>query len=427
MARRVFLGLTEVAGYFSNLETGLRELGVEVEFRDFSINPLGYSTRPWPTRSARARLLNLAAAPPRSWRRRVWRWAAAAYRRLRLVRSITYLPVALIRFDTFILAGGGMFLDGRELGLLKRLGKRVVIVFTGSDHRPPYLNGLWVRDAMETGYRQMARDSRRIQARVERVERWADAIVALPESAQFHRRPFIDFLRIGFPFTAPLAPVAVTRTTASVRALHCPTTPSAKGSSRIREAVGELRERGVALDLVEISGRPHREVLAALSECDFVIDEVYSDSPMAGFATEAGYFGRPAVVGGYAARQSADIRTDWEPPPTLFVEPDGLRAAIELLATDAPARTDLGERASGFVRTHWSPATVARRLMDVVEGNVPAPWLIEPDNVQYIDGWGLTRDSLRLGLRGMIDAFGPGALAMDHRPAVRTRLLEVAG
>jgi hypothetical protein len=70
---------------------------------------------------------------------------------------------------------------------------------------------------------------------------------------------------------------------------------------------------------------------------------------------------------------------------------------------------------------------VARRLMDLIEGNVPRHWMVDPEDVEYIGGWGLTREALRQGLRGMIDAVGPSALAMDHRPALRARLLEAAG
>ena len=36
---RVFLGLTEVAGYYRNLERGFRELGIDAHFFDLSGNP----------------------------------------------------------------------------------------------------------------------------------------------------------------------------------------------------------------------------------------------------------------------------------------------------------------------------------------------------------------------------------------------------
>ena len=42
---RVFIGLTEVAGYFGNLAKGLRELGIETTLVDLYSHPFEYSRR----------------------------------------------------------------------------------------------------------------------------------------------------------------------------------------------------------------------------------------------------------------------------------------------------------------------------------------------------------------------------------------------
>ena len=233
MARRVFLGLTEVAGYFAGLEHGFRTLGVEARLFDLSANPLGYGRGgSGERRPQRAKLLRLGKAPAGTWRRRTWDGLLRVNRTARTVRALMLLPVALLRYDTFILAGGGLFADGRELALLRRLGKDVIVVFLGSDHRPPYLNGIWVRDAMVIGYDQIARDTVAIRDRVRRVERGSTTVVALPASAQFHDRPYVNFLAIGFPFAPPMeghtrAQIAGDR----VVALHCPTNPASKGTA----------------------------------------------------------------------------------------------------------------------------------------------------------------------------------------------------
>ena len=48
------------------------------------------------------------------------------------------------------------------------------------------------------------------------------------------------------------------------------------------------------------SGQPNSVVLEQLARCDFIIDQLYADFPMPGFATEAAWFGKPAVTAGYA-------------------------------------------------------------------------------------------------------------------------------
>ena len=45
------------------------------------------------------------------------------------------------------------------------------------------------------------------------------------------------------------------------------------------------------IKFIEITGRPNQEVLELISTCDFVIDQLYSDMAMVGFATEAAFFG----------------------------------------------------------------------------------------------------------------------------------------
>jgi hypothetical protein len=429
MARRVFLGLTDVAGYFSSLESGLQEIGIDARLFDLSANVVGYGLDATRSRGRlRTRFVALSSAPPRTLRRFAWDSLLFLNRAVRRVRGIALLPWAIVRFDTFILAGGGMFLDGRELPILRRLGKRVVVVFTGSDHRPPYLNGIWVRDAQVAGYRAIRDDVRSIKARVGRAEASATAIVALAASAQFHERPFAEFLRVGYPFRAPATASVdppAERTSAEVRILHCPTRPVEKGSARIRAAVTALQAEGFPIAYRELSGRPHADVLAALEWCDFVVDEVYSDSPMAGFSTEAAGYARPAVVAGYGAPHDGAMAQTSGMPPSLFVVPDQLETAIERLVTDASARRRLGQQANEFVTREWSPSMVAQRILRLADGERPAEWMVDPATVTYVHGWGMDSTLLVTGVHGLVAAYGESALGLDARADLRDRLLAI--
>lgn len=436
MARRVFLGLTEVAGYFTSLQQGLRDLGVTADLHDLSANAMGYREAALSgdrrsgilrraVRRVRGSALTLGAAAPGSGRRRIWDALLRVNRVLRMARAIAILPLAVIRYDTFVLAGGGMFLDGRELPLLRRLGKRIVVVFTGSDHRPPYLSGVWVRDAMELGFGTMVRDTRQLAARVARAERSAHAVVALTASAQFHRRPFADFLQVGYPFARPdRAAVPPTPTDGrAVRILHCPTKPFVKGSDRIREAIAGLQAEGFAIEYREITRRPHAEVLDALQWCDLVVDELYSDSPMAGVATEAAAYGRPAVVGGYLA---AERPTSPEGPPSRFVHPDDLQDAIRTLLNDEPARLALGARAMSFVTHEWAPRDVASRILALADGEAVASWFVDPGTITYVNGWGMSQATLATCIEGLVGEYGTAVLQLGARPDLQGRLLALA-
>lgn len=429
MAHRVFLGLTDVAGYFSSLESGLKEIGVDARLFDLSANVVGYGLDATRSRGRlRTRFVALGSAPPKTLRRFAWDALLFVNRAVRRIRGIALLPWAVVRYDTFVLAGGGMFLDGRELPILRRLGKGVVVVFTGSDHRPPYLNGIWVRDAQVTGYRAMRDDVGSIKDRVRRAERSATAIVALAASAQFHERPFAEFLRVGYPSRAAASGSRIRDAEpdlAEVRILHCPTRPIEKGSARIRAAITALQAEGHPIAYRELTGRPHAEVLAALEWCDFVVDEVYSDSPMAGFSTEAAAHARPAVVAGYGAPPDDDNAHTSGMPPSLFVVPDRLESAIERLVTDASARQRLGRQAHAFVTREWAPSMVARRILRLADGEPPAEWMVDPSEVTYLHGWGMDSTLLVTGVQGLVAAYGESALGLDARVDLRDRLLAI--
>ena len=103
-----------------------------------------------------------------------------------------------------------------------------------------------------------------------------------------------------------------------IRILHSPSSPEVKGTYLIRQAINALKAKGYPIDYVEIMGKPNTVVIAELEKCDFIVDQLYSDTPMSGFATEAAFFGKTAVVGGYG----------WQEVEKLF-SPNQMKLKIE--------------------------------------------------------------------------------------------------
>jgi len=421
---RVFIGLTEVAGIFGNLEAGLRELGIDARFLDESHHAFEYQ-RPGlfakVARASRTTLKRSEVSRTRSGANLWWVGSLPIRGVKALLRCALFLR-AILRYDAFIFGGGDSLLPrNADLPLLRRLGKRVVWVFTGSDHRPAYLDGPTVRAVGSTDVHRLALEAERVKARVERAERYAHWIVALPPSAQFHSRPFINILRLGIPFSAPESSEQHPDPFRGpgVRVLHAPSDPISKGSAIIRACIDELRSAGHVIDYVEISGRPHDEVLGALQACDFLIDQVYSDTPMAVLATEAAFFGKPTVVAGYYADQLIeDVPPEWI-PPSAFVIPGQLHMAVERMVTDPTYRKQLGDAARRYVRERWARSAVAARFVRVLFDDVPSDWVVDAKSVRYMLGSGLSEERVREAVRSVIDAYGEGGLLVDHNPALR--------
>ena len=411
---RVFIGLIEIGGYYVNLASGLAAAGVPATFVDLERHPFGYgggSSHPLVrlAREARARRVEAGGGA-----------SLALWRALYGVALVALLAWAAARHDVFVFSFRTTFLRLRDLALLRRLGKTVVMVFHGSDARPPYVDGADMDPTMARTIADCAALAATKRADIARLERGADVIVAYPTYAQFFSRPIVDFQLVGIPQPLLREFPSVTPEPPSppIRILHAPSNPFVKGSARIRDVVAELVAEGLRLELVELRGVPNSAVQEALAECHFVVDQLYSDIPVTGFVAEAARHGRPAVLGGYGWEEISRLMPDAPTAPVELCHPDGLASAIRRLATDEVHRRALGAAARRFAET-WSAEAVAARFAELMSGRVPEAWLRDLDAARYTHGVGLAEDAARGTVAALIAEHGPGALQLDHRPRLR--------
>jgi hypothetical protein len=271
--------------------------------------------------------------------------------------------------------------------------------------------------------------ARTSKARVRLLDRYADHIVENPASAQFHERPCINGLALGLPMRLHEPPAAKHAATAEgpIRILHSPSHPEAKGTPHIVAAVERLKARGHRIELVLITGRPNREVLQELAQCEFVVDQLYSDSPMAGFAAEAATFAKPAIVAGYAG----DVIRRYLPaealPPTLYCTPDEVESAIERFVTNPDVRKEFGRRAQSFVRNRWAARAVAERYLRLLDRDgPPSEWCFDPAGITYIYGSGLPAARVHALIRAVIERGGEESLAVSDKPVLLETLRAAA-
>jgi hypothetical protein len=428
------MGLVEVAGYYAALQKGFGELGIDATVVSLDSHPFGYSGGS-PGR-LRARLtvalvrashrayVRRARTPRRDRARKIW-WTLS-----HKVLAAAALLWAGLSYDVFIFSYRTS-LDGlRDLPLLKLLRRKIIYVFHGSDSRPPYIDGALMLGG-GVSVEQCIEFASRQKREIGIIERYADQIVNHPLSAHFHARPFVSFLSLGIPrdFAAPGAETGEDGPTArrATRILHCPSHPEAKGTPEIRRAVASLRAKGHEIEFAEITGRPNAEVLAGIARCDFVVDQVYCDTPMAGFAAEAAFLGKPAVVGGYGAGAVRELLPAEAIPPTLYCSPGELEAAVERLILDADLRARLGEQARRYVEETWAPRRVAARFLRLISGDLPREWVCDPARVRYLHGFGLPEGEARRLVREVVERGGRGALQLSDKPELEELFVEFAG
>ena len=109
--------------------------------------------------------------------------------------------------------------------------------------------------------------------------------------------------------------------------------------------MNNIQKEGHNIELHKIEGRAFDDVIKLIKRCDFVVDQVYSDTPLAGFATEAAWFGKPALVCGYGLQS---IKKHFPPkmfPPSYTCHPKFLEDGLRVLVSDRLIREKLGKDA----------------------------------------------------------------------------------
>ena len=153
------------------------------------------------------------------------------------------------------------------------------------------------------------------------------------------------------------------------------------------------------------------------------MDQLYSDSPLAGFAAEAAAFGKAAVIGGYGWDLFRDFLQPEEIPPTATCHPDSLEEVVRALAQDAGRRDEHGAQARAFLGRRWTEARFAECFTRIVAGDIPADWWYHPERIAYVHGMGLEETTVRQLIGALVKRFGARALQVNHLPQLRERLV----
>ena len=389
--RRIFLGPREISGFYANLERGLCELGQDARLVTLGTpHPFGYEQRqsnPWPAR--------LDASLRRRGTPRALQLPATG-----ILRLVT-LFWATFKFDVFVFGFGASFLPGNmDMMLLKLLGKRQVVhLGHGSEARPPAVDSLGDRrDYNAEDVQHIRRATRKRRRAVRRVERWADEVIAYPLTDQFLQKPYISSTVIGIPVPKPLAGVLEARDPSRCVIVHAPSSASSKGTASIQLVLREVETSIEGVEVILLQGASNSEVLRALSQADLVVDQLWSDTPLPGLASEAASVGTPSVIGGYGW---SDLERYWarsEWPPSFVCEPERVPDLVRQVVLDSERRRSVGEAAKRFVETEWSTKAVSERVLAVVRGDYPPDWKVPRRQTPYSWGAGSSKEAV-LALR----------------------------
>jgi hypothetical protein len=217
-----------------------------------------------------------------------------------------------------------------------------------------------------------------------------------------------------------LLPRTQTFDSGRVVALHAPSNPTFKGTAEIAAVFRALKGKFSQLTLRQIEGSKNDDVLREIASADFIVDQLYSDTPLAVFASEAAAFSKPAVVGGYGWEEMFQIL-----PQSIFAKiretlcfPDQLESKINTFVQREDVRIQLGLEAKKVVSEFFAPEAVAHRYVIALAGTPPQEWIFRPGDFKYFLGAGQARSVTLRQIRGVVHHFGMGGLKISHNKAL---------
>jgi hypothetical protein len=431
----IFLGPVEIAGYYQHLAAGLRSRGLKAEFVSFSPHPFEYGLANHPS----PMISIIGKAWPRSMPSKSW-----------LVRGLSTLPwlflshvwglYAIFHYRTFIFGfGRSLFIYNLDLPILKLLGKTVIMnLGHGSEARPAYLDGSHLTSLGPREPSFYFKHSRIMKRRLAFIEKFSSVIIGSPLSSHFFlRNAFVNWFSIGIPSEQSLeasepnfslfreADVQKDHIPSerAVIALHAPSNPIAKGSNAIKLLIHELQREGYPIVLQELSGVTNAQVIEKLRGCDFVLDQVYSDTPLSGLAAEAAAFGIPTIIGTYATHDFDDFFRRLDYKPSIYVLPGKMKETVRDCILNPEVLLSCGKAAKNFISQEWSAIKVADRYLLLITGEVPETWMSYPSESQYVFGACQSKKTTKQIITGIVSQYGIHGLNLSDRPDLVNQLI----
>ena len=420
---RVFIGKHEVAGYFKSLKIGFDKINVRADFvqlnehKFYGSNNIKYQyfTRLW---------------------RLSWFYRNKTDKKDLIKKSFFIILNELLNFlfvirsvfvyKVFIFSYGETISNRiYEFWLYKLLGKKTIFVFLGSDSRPPYMAAKYINDELEVNYEVLSKTTLSQKNKIKRIEKFSDFCINWGPYGQFHEKNFINVVNLGLPLN--IKPVQINDSKHKiVKILHTPSDSAIKGTKYILNALDILKKEGILFDLNLLSNVTNDEVLDAITNCDFIIDCRFSDTPIGMFGAEAALLGKPTIVGGYLHNNIEKYFSDIESiPPALYVHPNKIKQGIKKMIIDHEFRNSVAAKAFDFAKNNYTSRHVALNYMQIINGNFPRNWWFDPNKIDYFKG-SISEKKLKEIVCRLVKEKGEESLQLSDKPKLEKSLLDFA-
>lgn len=411
----------EISGFYRQLQIGLASHGHSVTF--YNLFPDSYS------KVENAHCSPITLAMLRKANRSVEKYRGstsvipATFYKIEFIFCTFWLFLqSVIRTDVYIFAWGMSFIPlNVDLLILKLLRKKTIcIIGHGSEARPPYLGNTGPELPDESisfsKLEQIKKQTKRVKRNVSRIERWAGVVVALPTTAHFLKKPFVNFYTLGIPSNPNVYPAQLHsfRNRDAISIVHAPSKPEVKGTILIREAIETIQREFANVSYQEVTGVSNSEVLQIFRNSDLIIDQTWSDIPMAMIGIEAASMGIPSITFGNALEIWLPFVKKFDFPIDGYSSPSDLICSIRRLLKSENLRRELAVKQQEFVLKHWNRNLVAENYMALALGTIPKDWIEFPEALHYYLGAGVSTETAKQQTLTLKNRFGPESLCLDQ-------------
>ena len=411
---KIFIGFSEVAGFYSILSQGFVDSGHTVHFRSFGPNPFSYSIESHPSKTQRFLWFSnmLYQKSPNIFLK------IPAYLFHLFVRVIAVFPL-MLKSDLIILNYSGTLLFYLDILVLRLLGKRIIYIFHGSDARAPYFNGKYIYPSFSLD--RLRRLTYVASLRIRIIQGLGCICMAPPAISHFFSKPILNLSIIGLPWPQPVKDTLRNSTdnllAKSFTILHAPSNNINKGTSQIRAAIRQLSDSTTNIKYVEISGQSNSAVLEAISKADLVIDELWSDARLAGLGCEAATCQVPTLIGTNYTDQEWSEDTNNTFPLVFTTPPEKLVESISNLISSPLELSNLKNQLASAYHM-YQPEEYATRMLNIFfsspyQLNYETFWY-DPLKCRYLFGWGAPRETVISVIVDYVNKYGLKSLCLPQ-------------
>lgn len=275
----------------------------------------------------------------------------------RVARSLT-------RCDVLHLYGGESCFRGRlyagDARVMRRLGRRVVMEFVGSDIVIPA-----IEQSRNAYYVPPAHLDVHLNRR--RGELWAEICeghtIVGDHSLDIYLKLYFEHIHVVSHRidTGRFKPSPPSRTQDVPVIVHAPSSPLVKGTEVVRRVLGELSSNGARFEYVEVQGMPHRKALEQYARADLVVDQLRVGT-YGQFAVEAMSLAKPVV--GFVLPELVPLFPEL---PVINANPDTLLGVLESWIARPQDRHELGLASRAYAERWHDVRVVASRLLEIYE------------------------------------------------------------